>query len=136
VHAHRFGIRLEGADADEVRFTEASRLLPSTASMQAGERGGVLCAVTRAVLMCMRADTSQPLPVLSVSRATAFPVIRCPHCAVVLDRAVLARLFREELQQLDEALTAAWLQAKGVIRCVRGAARAWQGPARSCRQHR
>jgi hypothetical protein len=31
---------------------------------------------------------------------------------------VLARLFPDTLQQLEEALTNTWLQAHGIIRCV------------------
>lgn len=46
-----------------------------------------------------------------------FPVVRCPSCSVALDRAQLSRICPEDLSQLDEALTNAWLEAKGIIRC-------------------
>ncbi|WIA08484.1 hypothetical protein OEZ85_007920 [Tetradesmus obliquus] len=46
-----------------------------------------------------------------------FPVVRCPKCSRQLDRQQLARILPDALQQLDEALTNAWLDAKGIIRC-------------------
>jgi hypothetical protein len=55
-----------------------------------------------------------PLPWLSAG----LPDIFCPKCGQAVERPVLVRLFPETLQQLEETLTNAWLQAHGVIRCV------------------
>jgi hypothetical protein len=46
-----------------------------------------------------------------------FPVVRCPKCSKQLNRQQLARILPDALQQLDEALTNAWLDAKSIIRC-------------------
>jgi hypothetical protein len=50
--------------------------------------------------------------------SAGFPIIRCPHCSCILDRRVLARMCPDGLQTLDDALTVAWLEAHGIIRCV------------------
>jgi hypothetical protein len=44
-------------------------------------------------------------------------VVRCPKCSRQLNRQQLARILPDALQRLDEALTNAWLDAKGITRC-------------------
>eukprot|EP00878_Enallax_costatus_P019303 GHUV01020363.1.p1 GENE.GHUV01020363.1~~GHUV01020363.1.p1 ORF type:complete len:215 (+),score=39.10 GHUV01020363.1:618-1262(+) len=76
-----YGIQLSGAV--DIRYTEHTRLLPRELQRQASTAW-------------MQQGT---------------PAIRCPHCSMALSRAQLSRICPKALQQLDEALNNAWLEA-------------------------
>lgn len=78
----------------------------------------LLAGATLAALQhpCTCLSRSQRACLLACVFCAGLPAISCPRCGRAVEWLVLARLYPQTLQQLEEALTNAWLQAHGVIR--------------------
>jgi len=46
-----------------------------------------------------------------------FPTIKCPHCSLPITQSVLCQLVPGAVEQLEQALTEAWLKSKSIICC-------------------